>query len=167
MQGHLPLVSHLAAGYLGAAQSAGAGDSYPLGSGFQGAEHRPLHRPAEGDAALYLLGYRPGHQVGIELRLAYLLDIQLHLAADEGFQVLAYLVDTLPSPPDDHAGSGGMNGYQYLVRLTVYLHQGDGGIGIFLLDSPPQFHVLMQELQIVLSAEPLRLPVPDDTKSKA
>ena len=65
----------LAAGNLGISQSAGTTYLYSFGSCLDGAEDSLFHGPPVGYAAFNLLGYRPGYQVCIQFRLAYLLDI--------------------------------------------------------------------------------------------
>ena len=162
MQGHLPLVHNLAAGYLGTTQPAGATDSHSLGSGLHGAEHRLLHRPSESHPVLDLFRHRLGYQVGIQLGLLDLQDTQLNPLADKGFQLRPHLIDPLPPSPDDDAGAGGMDGYGDLIRLAFYFHQGNTSFGISGINSLPKLEVFLQEVDIVLVGIPLGLPVAYD-----
>ena len=106
---------------------AGAADPYSLGPGLHGAENCLFHRPPVGDAALDLLGDRPGHQVSIQLRLADFLDIKLYLLADQRLEVLPHFINPLSAPPDDDAGPGGMESDEYILCLAVNLYQRDAG----------------------------------------
>ena len=110
---------------------AGAAYSYPLSPGLGGTEHCLFHCPAEGDAMLNLVGYCPGYQIGIKLGLLNLKDVELNPLADKPLKVEPQLVNPLSSPPDDHAGSGGVDGYRHLVCLAVNLHIGDGGFSAY------------------------------------
>jgi hypothetical protein len=57
--------------------------------------------------------------------------------------------------------------YRYLVRLALNFHQGDAGIVILGLDGPAEFHIFLQEFDIVLFGIPLGLPVAYNADSKA
>jgi hypothetical protein len=143
MQRHLPLMRNLAAGYLGTTQPAGAAYSYPLSPGLRGAEYCLLHCPAEGNAMLNLVGDCPGYQIGIKLRLLNLKDVELNPLPDKALKAAPQLVNSLPSPPDDHARACGVNGYRHLIRLALNLHIGDGGFGTYRLDSLAELQVLV------------------------
>ncbi|MBA7706623.1 hypothetical protein ES703_115478 [subsurface metagenome] len=162
MQGHLPLVHNLAAGYLSTTQSAGATDSHSFSPGLHGAEHCLLHRPSESNPMLNLLGHRLGYQIGVQFRLLNLQDAKLNPLADKGFKLSPHLINPLPPSPDDDAGAGGMDGYRDLIRLAFNLHQGDTGFGISGGDSLPKLEVFLQEVNITLLGIPLGLPVADD-----
>ena len=162
MQGHLPLVHNLAAGYLSTTQPTRATDSHALGPSLHGAEHGLLHRPAESHAVLDLLGYRLSYQVGIQLGLLDLQDTQLNPLADKGLQLRPHLIDPLPPSSDDDAGAGGMDGYGDLIRLAFYFHQGNTSFGISSSYSLPKLEVFLQEVDIALVSIPLGLPVAYD-----
>src|ERR1035437_6099452 len=72
-----------------------------LGAGL----HRPLdallHGLAEGDPAGQLLGDVHRDKMGVELRLADLLDLELHLAVGQGADLLAQDLDVLAALADD------------------------------------------------------------------
>ncbi len=65
---------------LGAAETAAAGDPNALGAETQRRLHRALHGAAEGDAALELVGDALRHELGVDLGLTNLDDVQRHVA---------------------------------------------------------------------------------------
>ncbi len=158
---------NLTAGYLSTPQSAGTTDSHSLSPGLHGAKHGLLHRPAESNTMLNLLSYRPSYQKGVKFRLLNLQDAQLNPLADELLEMRPHFIDSLSPPPDDNAGSSGMDIYRYLIRLAVNLHQGDTGVSIASVNSPSKLEVFLQEFHIVLLGKPPSLPVAYDSKSEA
>src|SRR4029079_13979565 len=93
-----------ATAHLRAAEAAGDGDLDALGAGLHGALDGLLHRLLEGDAAAQLARDVHRHEVGVELRLADLLDLQLDLAGRERADLLAQDLDVRPALADDDAG---------------------------------------------------------------
>src|SRR4030042_6092978 len=122
MQGHLPLMHNLTASYRSAAKPARAAHSNPPSASLQGAEYCLLHRPTKGDTTHNLLSNRFSYQIGIKFRLLNLNNIELNPLPETAFKVKPELINSLPSPSDDHTGSGGMNSYRHLIRLAVNLH---------------------------------------------
>ena len=143
MQGYLPLVQDLAAGYLVTTQSAGTANSHPFGSSLHGAEKRLLHCSTEGNPVLHLVSYRASHQKGVELRLLNLLNIELHLLTENILQVRSHLVNSLSAASDDYTGAGGIDGHRHLICLAVNLDQRDTGFGISGINRLPDFQVLL------------------------
>ncbi len=121
----------------GIAQPTGAVDPYSLGASLHGAENRLFHRSPVGYTALNLFGNSSCHERGIKFRLADLLDVQADLSANQFFQVNAQLINALPTPPDDDAGTGSVNGNRHFLGLPVNLHKGDCGVSILGLNRPP------------------------------
>src|SRR5438105_9525706 len=78
---------------LGAAETAGAGDADAFSAETQGRLHRALHRAAEGDAALELIGNALGDELGVNLRLADFDDVEAHVGARHPAELLAELLD--------------------------------------------------------------------------
>src|SRR5690348_18322761 len=66
---------------LGAAETAGAGDPDAFGAEAKRRLHRALHRAAEGDAALKLVGDALRDELGVDLGLADLDDVQADFGA--------------------------------------------------------------------------------------
>jgi len=143
MQWHLPLMYNLAASYLSTTKSAGTAYSYPLSSGLGGTEHCLFYCPAEGNAMLNLIGYCPGYQIGIKFGLLNLENIKLNPLPNKALKLEPQFVNPLSSPPDDHSGSGGVNGYRNLVCLAVNLHIGDSGFGTYSLNSLAKLQVFV------------------------
>src|SRR5207237_7118827 len=93
VQRHPALAIPLHARDLGATEPAGAVDPDPLGAEPHRRLNRPLHRAAEGDPALQLLGNALGDQLGLDLRLADLDDVEADLAVGDLRDVAAQFVD--------------------------------------------------------------------------
>src|SRR5207237_10790847 len=100
----------LAPRHLGAAETARDLDPDALGAGLHRALDRLLHRLAEGDPPAQLLGDAHGNEVRVQLRLADLLDLQLHLAVAERSDLLAQHLPVRPALADADAGLGGLTG---------------------------------------------------------
>ena len=92
---------------------------------------------------LNLVGDCPGDQIGVKLRLMDLKDVELNPLPDEALKAEPQLVNSLPSPPDDHARPGGVNGYRHLICLALNLHIGDGGFSTYGLDSLAELQVFV------------------------
>src|SRR4029453_13076239 len=90
--------------HLGAAEAARDGDPDALRAGLHRALDRLLHRLLEGDAAGELLGDVHRHEVGVELRLADLLDLQLDPALRETPDLLAKDLDVRAALADHDPG---------------------------------------------------------------
>ena len=103
VQRHAALAVPLHARDLGAAEAAGAVDPDALGAEAHGRLHGALHGAAEGDAALQLLRDVLGDQLGVDLRLADLDDVEVHVAAGHPRQLGAQLLDVRALLADDHA----------------------------------------------------------------
>ena len=81
MQRHAALAIPLGARDLDAVQAPGAHDLDALRAQAHRVLHRALHRAAEHDPLLELLRDRVGDQLRVDLGLADLLDVHVHLAA--------------------------------------------------------------------------------------
>jgi hypothetical protein len=93
VQRHAAVGVALGARHLGAAEAAGDLHLDPLGAGAHRGGERALHRAAEGDAVLQLLGDRLGDELGVELGPLDLLDVDLDRAAGDLVQLLAKRVN--------------------------------------------------------------------------
>src|SRR5262249_4324817 len=78
---------------LGAAETAGAVDADSLGTETHRRLDGALHGAAERNAALQLLGDRLGHELRIDLGLAHLDDVNVHLGIGHRADLLPKLVD--------------------------------------------------------------------------
>src|SRR3546814_16235468 len=70
---------------------------------------RTLHRTAEGDATFELIGNALADQLGVDLGLANLDDVQRHVADRQVAQLLAQLFDVGTLIADDDARTGGLD----------------------------------------------------------
>src|SRR5882724_49508 len=89
VQRHAAVGIGFGAGHLGAAEATGDLDLDALRTGAHCACQRTLHRAAEGDAVLQLLGDRLGDELGVELGTLDLEDVDLDLLARHPVEVLA------------------------------------------------------------------------------
>ena len=127
MERHPALPVPLPPRHLGAAEAAGALDPDPLGAGLHGRLDGPLHGPPERDPAGQLVGHALGDQVGVELRLLDLLDVELDLrVARDLEQALAEAVGLDAAAADDDAGPGGVDVDAQPVTGALDLDPADG-----------------------------------------
>ena len=161
VQRHATVGVALGARHLGAAQATGDLDLDALGAGAHGAGQRALHRAAEGDAVLQLLGDRLRHQARVELGALDLQDVDLDLLAGDPVQVAAQLVDLGAGLADHDARPR---------RVDVDLHLGgvladrdvrQAGVREPADDVLADLRVLVQVVREVPLVEPVRLPVVD------
>src|SRR6185369_9551286 len=93
VQRHPALAIPFGARDFGAAETAGARDADALGAETQGRLDRTLHRAAEGDAALELVGDALGDELRVDFRLADFDDVEAHLARRHLLQLTLELLD--------------------------------------------------------------------------
>src|SRR3990172_4236703 len=156
-----------APGHLRAAEAPGDLDLHALGPGL----HRPLdgllHGLAEGDAATQLLGDVHPDQVGVQLRLTDLLDLQFALAVAEAADLLAEDLDVGATLADDDPGLGRVDGHGDVVDSALDLHLADARVCQPFLDELANGDVLLQEVGVVLVGVPLRRPGARNTQPEA
>src|SRR3546814_4998670 len=80
---------------------------------------RTLHRTAEGDATFELIGNALADQLGVDLGLANLDDVQRHVAARQVAQLLAQLFDVGTLLADDDARTGGIDRHAAQLRRPL------------------------------------------------
>src|SRR5687767_12152458 len=112
---------------LRAAETAGAGDPDALGPEAQGGLDGALHRPAERDAALELVGDALRDEPGVDLRLADLDDVEADLARCHRAQELLQLLDVAALLADDHARARGIDADPADLGRTLDHHLGNRG----------------------------------------
>ena len=130
MQRHPTLAIPLAAGHLGAAETARALHPDAEGAGLLGVLHGPLHGPTERDTAGELVGDTLGDQRGVELGLLDLLDVELDLvvARDLG-EPAAKPIGFGAATTDDDAGAGRVDVDAQPVTGALDLDPGDRRVG--------------------------------------
>src|SRR5262249_1537865 len=120
----------LGAAHFGATQAARALHADAEGVGLLGVLHRPLHGPAERDAAGELAGDALGGQGGVELGLLDLLDVELHLlVAGDLRETGPQLVGLGAAAADHDAGSGGVDVDAQAVPGPLDLDPADRRLG--------------------------------------
>src|SRR5690348_14567984 len=110
VQRNAPLAVPFGARDLGAAETARAGDPNALGAEAERRLHGALHRAAERDAALELVGDALRDELGVDLGLADFDDVEAHFGARHPRQLLLELLDVGPLLADDHARARGIDG---------------------------------------------------------
>ena len=124
----------LGARHLGAAEAAGDLDLDALRAGAHGGGERALHRAAEGDAVLELLGDRLGDQLRVELGALDLADVDADRLAGELVELAAQGVDLGAGLADHDAGTGRVDVDGDLAALLADLDVGEPGMGELALD---------------------------------
>src|SRR5687768_9628682 len=109
VQRHAALAVPFSARDLGAAETAGAGDPDALGAKTERGLHRALHRPAERNTALELVGDALRDEARVDFRLADLDDVEADFRARHRAQELLQLLDVAALLADDDAGAGGID----------------------------------------------------------
>ena len=123
VQRHLALAVELRAAHLRATESAGALDPDATGT----APHRALLRLAHGAAELntggQLLGGGLRNQLGIDLRVLHLEDVQLDLLAGQLLQVIAHPLRLGTVAADDDARAGRVDVDPHSIPSAFNLHR--------------------------------------------
>src|SRR5690606_36940764 len=113
---------------LGAAETARDVDPDPQRTDAHGVLHRPLHRAAERNPALELLGDRFGHQSGIELGLAHLDDVQVQFRSGHRGKLLAQRLDIRAFLADDDARPRRVDRDPAFAMRALDDHAADAGL---------------------------------------
>ena len=102
------------------------------------------HRAAEHDAALELLGDALGHQVGVELGLADLLDVDVHGHAHHLGDLAAQALDVLALLADDDARARGVDRDARVLRRALDLDAAHRGVGQLLAQELAHLEVVFR-----------------------
>src|SRR4051794_25692779 len=94
---------------LGAAETAGAGDANAFGTEAQCRLHGTLHGTAKRDAALELVSDALSDELGVDLRLADLDDVEADVRAGHRLELFLELLDVRALLTDDHARARGID----------------------------------------------------------
>src|SRR5687767_4848472 len=158
VQRQLAVQVPLGARDLGAVQAAGHADLDPLGPEAQRGVDGLAHGAAEGDALLELQRHRLRHQLGVELGLQDLLDVDEDLLAGLLLDFLLQLVHFLALAADDDAGARGVDADLQLVGRALDVHVGHPGVGEPLLEVLLELDVLVQQVRVFLLGVPAAPP---------
>src|SRR5438309_1512211 len=143
---------------LAAAQPAGTGDADAVGAEPQRGRHRLLHGPAKRDALLQLERDVLGDELGVELRMDDLLDVEVDLLAGPHLQLVLQLLHLGALATDDDARPRGIDGDPGAVGRALDVDARDAGVVELVLDVAPDLHVLVEQGRVVLGGEPARAP---------
>src|SRR5690606_14845750 len=108
-----------------------------------------------------------GHELGVGLRLADLLDVHEEFVVGEALKLSLQLLDAGPTLTDDDARPRGEDDDLHLVGRALDLDIGDTRVSELAADGLLQAQVLMQPVRVVLVLVPLRLPGLDNPEPKA
>src|SRR6267142_2292670 len=160
----LPIPLH--AGDFGAAQPAGAIDPDPLRSEPHRRLDRALHRPAKRDAPLQLLRDAVGDQLGLDLGLADLDDVEADLTVGKLRNVAAQFLDVRALFADHHTWPRGMQRDPCSSGGAFDDHPGHPGLAEPLMQEPAQAQVVKQQIAVFLPREPAGIPGAIDAEPK-
>ena len=121
------LAVELRAAHLGAAEAARALHPDALGAGLHRRLHRLAHGATERDAAGQLLGDALRDELGVDLGVLHLEDVELDLLAGQLLEVAADAVGLGAAAADDDAGTGGVDVDADPVTGALDLDAGDAG----------------------------------------
>src|SRR5277367_6899311 len=155
VQRHPALALPLAASDVGAAKAARALDLDALGAERHGHLDRLLHCAAESDAALQLEGNVLGHELGLDLGLLDLLDVQEDLLAGQLHELGLDVLDLLALAADDDAGARGVDLDADAVGRALDEDARHGGLLQLLHERRADKLVLEEQLrEFLLAGEP-------------
>src|SRR5205085_9424831 len=160
VQRHPSVRVALRARHLGATEAAGDLDADALRPGAHRRGQGPLHRAAEGDPVLELLGDRLSDQLRVQLGALDLADVHLHGLAGELVQVAAQGVHLAARLADHDARPGGVDVDSDLAA-ALDCDVGEPRVGELALDVLADRNVLEQLVGEPAVVEPGRLPVVD------
>ncbi len=161
VQRHAAVAVALGARHLGAAEAAGDLDLDPLGARAHRRGQGALHRAAEGDPVLELLGDRLRDQLRVELGALDLADVDLDRLLRDPVQLATQGVDLGAGLADHDPRPRGVDVDRDLAALLDDRDVGEAGVRELVLDVVADRQVLDQQVGEVALVEPVRLPVVD------
>src|SRR5712691_2386154 len=167
VQRHPTVAIPLAPRDLGAAQAAGARDADAVGPQPQRRGDGLFHRAPKRHALLELERHVLGHELGVELGMDDLLDIEVDLLLRPRLQLVLEPLHLGALAADDDAGPGGGHRAAGPVRRALDVDPRDAGVVELVLDVAPDLHVLVEQLGVVLGREPARRPRARGAEAKA
>src|SRR6476469_4573147 len=152
---------------LGAAKTARAGDTNAFGTEAQGRLNRALHGTAEGDAALKLVSDALGDELGVDLRLADLDNVQAHFGPRHARQLFFELLDVGPLLADDYAWARGIDGNPADLGRTLDDDLGDRRLRHLLQDVLADLEILEEQPAVIPAfGKPAAVPGTIDLQAK-
>src|SRR5262245_51456078 len=151
---HPAVAVPLAARDLAGAQAARARDADTIGAEPERRGDGLLHGPPERHPLLQLEGDVLGHELGIELGVDDLLDVEVDLLAGPQLQLVLELLHLRTLAADDDARPGREDRDPRAVGRTLDVDPRDSRVVELVLDEPPDLHVLVQQVGVALRREP-------------
>src|SRR5438876_1145453 len=167
MERHAAVAVPLLARDLAAAQPPRARDPDAVGAQAQRGGDRLLHGAAERDTLLELERHVLRHELGVELGVDDLLDVEVDLLARPPLQLVLQLLDLRALPADDDARPGRRDRDPRPVGRALDVDLGDTRVIELILDIAPDLHVLVQQIRVALRREPAGAPRPCRTEAEA
>src|SRR5690606_26369877 len=126
-----------------------------------------LHGTTERDAALELLGDRLSNQLGVDLRLADLDDVEVRLSLGHLGQLAAQLLDVGALLANDQPRTRGVDGHAALLVRALDHDLRHRGLLEFLLEVLTDLQILMQQLAVLAGVRvPARIPGAVDAETQ-
>ncbi len=147
--------------HLGTTEATGDLDLDALGPGTHRAGERALHRAAEGNAVLQLLGDRLRDETCVELGPLDLKNVDLDLLAGDPMQVTTQLIDLRPGLADDDPRPGRVDVDLHFGGVLANRDIGQPGVRQAADDVLADQRVLVEVVGEVPLVEPVRLPIVD------
>src|SRR6476469_2816448 len=151
VQGHAALAVELRARHLGAVETNRALDPDALGTRAHRGLHGLLHRPTELHATGELLGHALRDELGVDLGVLDLEDVQLDLLAGELLELAAQAVGLGAAATDDDARARGVDVDADAVTRALDLHLGDAGALHALGHELADRHVFLDVVAVALN----------------
>ena len=127
MQGNASLTVELSTAHFSPTQTPRNLDSNSFCTSLHCRLHRLTHGATERHARRKLFSDTLGDQLGINLGILYLKDVQLHLLAGKLFQVATNAVSFSAATTDDNARACGVNIHPNTLTSAFDLNLGDAG----------------------------------------
>src|SRR5262245_15836215 len=160
------LAVELRARHLRAAEPTRALDPDALGTGPHRGLHRLAHRATELHAARQLLGHALRNQLGVQLGVLDLEDVELHLLAGELLEVAAQSLGLGAAPADHDARPGGVDVHSHPVAGALDLDPGDARAVHALGEHLADRHVLTDVGLVELVGVPPALVIGGDAETE-
>src|SRR5207245_2438826 len=144
-----------------------ARDPDAVGAQAQRGGDRLLHGAAERDTLLELERHVLRHELGVELGVDDLLNVEIDLLTRPRLQLVLQLLHLRALPADDDARPGRRDRDPRPVGRSLDVDLGDTRVIELILDVAPDLHVLVQQICVALRREPAGAPRPRRTESEA
>src|SRR5947207_4601295 len=167
MERHAAVAVPLLARDLAAAQPPRARDPDAVGAQAQRGGDRLLHGAAERDTLLELERHVLRHELGVELGVDDLLNVEIDLLARPRLQLVLQLLHLRALPADDDARPGRRDRDPRPVGRALDVDLGDTRVIELILDIAPDLHVLVPQICVAFRREPAAGPPPRRTESEA